>query len=334
MQFQWVPDEYCCEDIYHSRIDGRRGPKRPRTILTTQQRRAFKASFDISPKPCRKIREGLAKDTGLSIRIVQVLFPSNAIYQMNIQIESLKNAVKKKLPKMSNTSISHSSPKIIDAYFSAFFAQKAFNKAGIVQHTTQWIEFMFAMHIRASAYLMCISIALLARCCTFLLFEAFMQFTAFITCPSWCAVKIPPIDGCGCITFFQFPVCRLPICVMQPFHWQRKISVMLHTFYACWAFNCTLILVGELMWTSSFDHQNIFCKYRHKCSVLFQWNSSCQSIDVKIFLSGLVPKPTRQSKKDPEKATERWRQAQRLRVSRGIRDREQDFIKNQRREFA
>lgn len=43
-----------------------------RTILTTQQRRVFKASFDISPKPCRKVREGLAKDTGLSIRIVQV----------------------------------------------------------------------------------------------------------------------------------------------------------------------------------------------------------------------------------------------------------------------
>lgn len=45
-----------------------------RTILTTQQRRAFKASFDVSPKPCRKVREGLAKDTGLSIRIVQVWF--------------------------------------------------------------------------------------------------------------------------------------------------------------------------------------------------------------------------------------------------------------------
>lgn len=43
-----------------------------RTILTTQQRRAFKASFDVSPKPCRKVRETLAKDTGLSIRIVQV----------------------------------------------------------------------------------------------------------------------------------------------------------------------------------------------------------------------------------------------------------------------
>lgn len=52
--------------------DGRRGPKRPRTILTTQQRRAFKASFELSPKPCRKVRESLAHDTGLSVRIVQV----------------------------------------------------------------------------------------------------------------------------------------------------------------------------------------------------------------------------------------------------------------------
>ena len=54
--------------------DGRRGPKRPRTILTTQQRRAFKASFEVSPKPCRKVRETLAKETGLSVRIVQVWF--------------------------------------------------------------------------------------------------------------------------------------------------------------------------------------------------------------------------------------------------------------------
>ncbi|XP_055689113.1 LIM/homeobox protein LMX-1.2 isoform X2 [Lutzomyia longipalpis] len=54
--------------------NSRRGPKRPRTILTTQQRRAFKACFDISPRPCRKTRESLASDTGLSLRIVQVWF--------------------------------------------------------------------------------------------------------------------------------------------------------------------------------------------------------------------------------------------------------------------
>lgn len=37
-----------------------RRPKRPRTILTTQQRRAFKASFEVSSKPCRKVRGGWA----------------------------------------------------------------------------------------------------------------------------------------------------------------------------------------------------------------------------------------------------------------------------------
>ncbi|XP_041133450.1 LIM homeobox transcription factor 1-alpha-like [Polyodon spathula] len=56
------------EDRDHKR------PKRPRTILTTQQRRAFKASFEVSSKPCRKVRESLAADTGLSVRVVQVWF--------------------------------------------------------------------------------------------------------------------------------------------------------------------------------------------------------------------------------------------------------------------
>lgn len=66
--------EFICDELLPSSRshDGRRGPKRPRTILTTQQRRAFKASFEVSPKPCRKVREALAKDTGLSVRIVQV----------------------------------------------------------------------------------------------------------------------------------------------------------------------------------------------------------------------------------------------------------------------
>ncbi|XP_034402957.1 LIM/homeobox protein LMX-1.2-like isoform X2 [Cyclopterus lumpus] len=51
-----------------------RRPKRPRTILNTQQRRAFKASFDVSSKPCRKVRETLAAETGLTVRVVQVWF--------------------------------------------------------------------------------------------------------------------------------------------------------------------------------------------------------------------------------------------------------------------
>ncbi|ELT95963.1 hypothetical protein CAPTEDRAFT_167213 [Capitella teleta] len=54
--------------------DNQKGPKRPRTILTTSQRRKFKASFEVNPKPCRKIRESLASETGLSVRVVQVWF--------------------------------------------------------------------------------------------------------------------------------------------------------------------------------------------------------------------------------------------------------------------
>lgn len=70
---QSYDDDYVIEEHVRSR-DGRRGPKRPRTILTSSQRRQFKASFDVSPKPCRKVREALAKDTGLSVRVVQVWF--------------------------------------------------------------------------------------------------------------------------------------------------------------------------------------------------------------------------------------------------------------------
>ncbi|THD27553.1 LIM homeobox transcription factor 1-beta [Fasciola hepatica] len=48
--------------------------KRPRTILTASQRRRFKSVFEMNPKPARKMREALATETGLNIRVVQVWF--------------------------------------------------------------------------------------------------------------------------------------------------------------------------------------------------------------------------------------------------------------------
>ncbi|XP_071821084.1 LIM homeobox transcription factor 1-beta-like [Apostichopus japonicus] len=74
--------------------DNRKGPKRPRTILTTQQRRAFKASFEVSSKPCRKVRETLAKDTGLSVRVVQVWFQN--------QRAKMKKLARKSMTDTSN----------------------------------------------------------------------------------------------------------------------------------------------------------------------------------------------------------------------------------------
>lgn len=48
--------------------------KRPRTILNQSQRKLFKTAFESTPKPCRKIRDKLAEETGLSQRVVQVWF--------------------------------------------------------------------------------------------------------------------------------------------------------------------------------------------------------------------------------------------------------------------
>ncbi|XP_074386280.1 LIM homeobox transcription factor 1-beta isoform X2 [Zonotrichia albicollis] len=65
------------QDSRCSRNSGGKDPKRskrPRTILSSQQRRAFKASFEVSSKPCRKVRETLAAETGLTVRVVQVWF--------------------------------------------------------------------------------------------------------------------------------------------------------------------------------------------------------------------------------------------------------------------
>ena len=79
--------------------DGRRGPKRPRTILTSLQRRQFKASFEISPKPCRKVREALAKDTGLSVRVVQVWFQNQRAKMKKLQRKAKTESGSDKEPK-------------------------------------------------------------------------------------------------------------------------------------------------------------------------------------------------------------------------------------------
>ncbi|XP_076060025.1 LIM homeobox transcription factor 1-beta-like isoform X2 [Oratosquilla oratoria] len=77
-------DDYIVDEGSRPR-DGRRGPKRPRTILTSAQRKQFMASFNVSPKPCRKVREQLAKETGLSVRVVQVWFQNQRAKMKKLQ---------------------------------------------------------------------------------------------------------------------------------------------------------------------------------------------------------------------------------------------------------
>jgi len=74
--------------------------KRPRTILTTAQRRKFKSAFQTSQKPTRKARETLANETGLSPRVVQVWFQNQ---RAKIKKIARKQENSLGLPKTSNT---------------------------------------------------------------------------------------------------------------------------------------------------------------------------------------------------------------------------------------
>ncbi|MFH4977380.1 hypothetical protein AB6A40_004089 [Gnathostoma spinigerum] len=103
----------CSTSIYPSYFDmdasesNRKTPKRPRTILNTQQRRAFKLAFEKSAKPCRKVREQLAKETGLSVRVVQVWF-------QNQRAKMKKIMRKQEVTKSSDGPISESDGKSAD----------------------------------------------------------------------------------------------------------------------------------------------------------------------------------------------------------------------------
>lgn len=63
--------------------DGANGSKRrgPRTTIKAKQLDVLKNAFSQTPKPTRHIREQLAKETGLPMRVIQVsqcrIFTSN-----------------------------------------------------------------------------------------------------------------------------------------------------------------------------------------------------------------------------------------------------------------
>uniref|UniRef100_A0AC35GA15 Uncharacterized protein n=1 Tax=Panagrolaimus sp. PS1159 TaxID=55785 RepID=A0AC35GA15_9BILA len=69
----------------HRRNSSKKPPKRPRTILNSQQRKAFKIAFDKGSKPTKKVREQLASETGLSVRVVQVWFQNQRAKIKKIQ---------------------------------------------------------------------------------------------------------------------------------------------------------------------------------------------------------------------------------------------------------
>ena len=56
--------------LVDSEVDG--AAKRPRTTITAKQLETLKNAYKSSPKPARHVREQLASETGLDMRVVQV----------------------------------------------------------------------------------------------------------------------------------------------------------------------------------------------------------------------------------------------------------------------
>ncbi|XP_069497385.1 LIM homeobox transcription factor 1-alpha isoform X2 [Ambystoma mexicanum] len=95
-------------------------PKRPRTILTTQQRRAFKASFEVSAKPCRKVRETLAAETGLSVRVVQVWFQNQRAKMKKLARRQQQQQQDQQNPQRLSSAPSSGSSSSMDAIMNTY----------------------------------------------------------------------------------------------------------------------------------------------------------------------------------------------------------------------
>lgn len=53
------------------------GAKRPRTTISAKSLETLKQAYQASSKPARHVREQLAADTGLDMRVVQVTIGLN-----------------------------------------------------------------------------------------------------------------------------------------------------------------------------------------------------------------------------------------------------------------
>jgi LIM homeobox protein 1 len=67
------------DDEKYKSEDGAGGTKRrgPRTTIKAKQLEILKTAFNQTPKPTRHIREQLAKETGLPMRVIQVHTPQS-----------------------------------------------------------------------------------------------------------------------------------------------------------------------------------------------------------------------------------------------------------------
>ena len=84
--------KYCEDENKSPDGDGPGGKRRgPRTTIKAKQLEVLKTAFNQTPKPTRHIREQLAKETGLTMRVIQVTlsvkFFESSIYLLSHYIK-------------------------------------------------------------------------------------------------------------------------------------------------------------------------------------------------------------------------------------------------------
>ena len=76
----WTLNRYVLSTYYtqhqctHNTREADGNQKRPRTTITAKQLEVLRTSYNVSSKPSRHVREQLAQETGLDMRVVQVWF--------------------------------------------------------------------------------------------------------------------------------------------------------------------------------------------------------------------------------------------------------------------
>lgn len=85
-----------------SEDDDEAGRKRgPRTTIKAKQLEVLKAAFLATPKPSRHIREKLAQDTGLTMRVIQVWFQNRRSKERRVKQLSIHDASRRAFRKGS-----------------------------------------------------------------------------------------------------------------------------------------------------------------------------------------------------------------------------------------
>lgn len=85
---------YAC----HSPVELEGAPKRPRTTITPKQLDVLVAAYNASPKPSRQVREQVAAETGLDMRVVQVWFQNRRAKNKRLKNDSTDSDVGDGMP--------------------------------------------------------------------------------------------------------------------------------------------------------------------------------------------------------------------------------------------